>query len=76
MKITMYTSKGCSKCMMAKNWFDTQNIPYETVYVDNFDDKQMSDLITKANGAMALPIIFADDKVFSGMDYRKIKELL
>ena len=61
---------------MAKNWLDTQNIPYETVYVDNFDDKQMSDLITKANGAMALPIIFADDKVFSGMNYRKIKELL
>ena len=76
MKITMYTSKSCPKCAMAKAFLDNNNLNYETIYVDSFDDKQMSDLITKANSAMALPIIFVDDKVYSGMDFRKIKELI
>jgi glutaredoxin len=62
--------------MMAKAFLQANNLPYEENFVDMFSDEQMNDLVKKANGSMVLPIIFVDDKVFTGMDFRKIKELL
>lgn len=76
MKITMYTSKTCSRCAMAKNYLDEKGVNYEVILTDNFTGDEMTKLIDKANGAMMLPIIFVDDKVFAGNDWKKIKELV
>ena len=82
MKIRMFTSKSCPKCAMAKNFLEANGYKYEPTFVDNFNDEQMTELIKKSGGLMVLPLIFvskdenADEVVLSGMDFRKIKEMV
>ena len=78
----MFTSKSCPKCAMAKNFLEANGYKYESTYVDNYNDEQMAELIKQSGGLMVLPLVFvskdenADEVILSGMDFRKIKEMV
>ncbi len=62
-KIKMYATTWCGDCRMAKRWFDSHNVPYE--YINIEDDENAAAFVVKVNGgARSVPtIIFPDGSV-------------
>ncbi|HEV2580528.1 MAG TPA: mycoredoxin [Ktedonobacteraceae bacterium] len=62
-KIVMYVTTWCGDCRMAKRWFDSHNIPYEMVNIEEDDDAAA--YVAKVNrGMRSVPtILFPDGSV-------------
>jgi mycoredoxin len=62
-KVKMYATKWCGDCRMAKRWFDTHNIAYD--YINIEEDESAADFVVKVNGGMrSVPtIIFPDGSI-------------
>ncbi|WP_242527433.1 mycoredoxin [Ktedonosporobacter rubrisoli] len=62
-KIKMYATTWCGDCRMAKRWFDSHDIPYE--YINIEEDDNAAAFVMKVNGGMrTVPtIIFPDGDV-------------
>ena len=73
-KVTIYTTPTCHFCHAAKDFFDANNVAYESydVAIDALKRKEMMDL----TGQMGVPVIRIEDDVVVGFDEDKIKQLL
>jgi len=62
-KIQMYATTWCGDCRMAKRWFDSHDIPYE--YINIEEDDSAAEYVRRVNGGMqSVPtIIFPDGSV-------------
>ncbi|HEY4388663.1 MAG TPA: mycoredoxin [Ktedonobacteraceae bacterium] len=62
-KITMYATSWCGDCRMAKRWFDSHNVSYD--YIDIENDDSAAEFVVKVNGgSRTVPtIIFPDGSV-------------
>jgi NADH-dependent peroxiredoxin subunit F len=72
-KVTVYSTKNCPYCRMAKAFLDKHGVPYESIDVGENADaaKQMIDL----SGQRGVPVILVDDEVIIGFDSQKLNEL-
>jgi len=62
-KIVMYGKDWCRDCHFAKHWFDTHDIPYEYINVE--EDKQAEEYMRKVNGGIgSVPTIVFPDGSF------------
>ena len=72
-KVTVYSTKNCPYCRMAKAFLDKHGVPYESIDVGENSDaaKKMIDL----SGQRGVPVILVDDEVIIGFDSQKLNEL-
>ena len=64
--IKIYTTNWCSYCVMAKRYFDEQEISYQEI---NIEEEGMSrEELQKVTGGMSVPQIVIDDEVIGGYD--------
>ena len=72
-KVTVYSTKNCPYCRMAKAFLDKHGVPYESIDVGENTDaaKLMIDL----SGQRGVPVILVDDEVIIGFDSQKLNEL-
>ena len=64
--IKIYTTNWCSFCVMAKRYFDEQEMSYEEI---NIEEEGMSrEELQKVTGGMSVPQIVIDDEVIGGYD--------
>ena len=64
--IKIYTTNWCPFCVMAKRYFDEQEMSYEEI---NIEEKGMSrEELQKVTGGMSVPQIVIDDEVIGGYD--------
>lgn len=59
----MYVTTWCGDCRMAKRWFDSHDVPYE--YINIEEDPRAAEYVMKVNGGMrSVPtIVFPDGSV-------------
>lgn len=71
--VTVYSTKGCPYCRMAKAFLEKLKIPYTSVDVgeDAGEAKKMIEL----SGQRGVPVITVDDEVIVGFDSRRLNEL-
>lgn len=73
-KVVIYSTPTCHFCNLAKEYFKTNNIPFESFDVSTDREKQME--ILDKTGQMGVPVILIGDDVIVGFDKPKIDELL
>ncbi len=73
-KVTIYSTKTCAYCKMAKQYFAQNNIAYDEKDV-TFDGAAAQEMIDKS-GQMGVPVILVDDQVVVGFDKPRLQELL
>ena len=61
--VKMYATRWCGDCRMAKRWFDSHDIPYE--YINIEEDEHAAEYVSRVNGGMqSVPtIVFPDGSV-------------
>jgi len=59
----IYATTWCGDCRMAKRWFDSHNIPYE--YINIEEDESAAAYVLRVNGGMrSVPtIVFPDGSI-------------
>jgi len=65
-KILIYSKDNCAYCRMAKDFFNTRQIPFEEIRVDLNPDKL--DEMLKRSNRRTFPQIFIDDHAIGGYD--------
>ena len=72
-KVTVYSTKNCPYCRMAKAFLDKHGIPYEEIDVGEDSDaaKKMIDL----SGQRGVPVIIVDNEVIVGFDSQRLNDL-
>ncbi len=72
-KVTVYSTKNCPYCRMAKAFLDKHGIPYEEIDVGEDSDaaKKMIDL----SGQRGVPVIVVDNEVIVGFDSQRLNDL-
>ena len=62
-KIKIYATTWCGDCRWAKRWFDSHNIPYE--YINIEEDEEAAEIVARVNKGMhSVPtIIFPDGSI-------------
>lgn len=65
-EIKIYTTTYCPYCKRAKGLFESLNIPYTEIDVEN-DEKKREELIEKYN-YRTVPMIFIGDEFIGGCD--------
>lgn len=73
-EVTIYTTRSCPFCKMAKEYFDSKNVQYAEIDVS--DDPQKQEEAKNLAGMMAVPVIKIGEKVILGFDKAKIDEAL
>ena len=79
MEIKVYTKSDCPFCTKAKNWFDENGFEYETILMDNEEERLafyqsingISEVIgqpTEVRRVNSVPQIFVDEKHIGGYD--------
>lgn len=57
-KVTIYTTKSCASCQMAKRYMGYKGVVYEEVNLDEYPERQAEAL--QISGAMTVPVIVVD----------------
>lgn len=70
--VTVYSTKSCPYCVMAKEWLKKHGIKYREVDV-GVDDKAAQEMIDKS-GQMGVPVIDFDGRIITGFDQRALTE--
>jgi mycoredoxin len=62
-KVTMYATTWCGDCRKAKRWFESHDIPYN--YINIEEDPKAAEYVVKVNGGFrSVPtIVFPDGSV-------------
>jgi len=69
-RIIVYTSNGCSKCVVLKQWLQTKNKKFEERSLENVD--VMTDLIMRNLVILSAPVlevggaVLTEDQIFVG----------
>ena len=61
--ITLYTSKGCSRCAMVKQILDARKIEYRVQVYEDMSQEQKDELLKKTDAAdiYSFPVIERED---------------
>ena len=61
--IKMYATTWCGDCRMAQRWFDSHNVSYE--YINIEEDEEAAEFVLEVNGGMrSVPtIVFPDGSI-------------
>jgi len=62
-KIVVYTSNGCHKCTVLKEWLKNANRSFEERNLENVD--VMAELVMRNVVVLSAPVLEIDDTVFS-----------
>lgn len=72
MNITVFSRKGCMKCMMTKRFLNEHNLDFKEVDVDK-DEAAMASI--RKLGVKSLPVVEDSNKVVcAGFDQEKMKK--
>lgn len=74
MEVKIYSTPTCPYCTMAKQYFSSKSIAYESIDVSA--DKTKADEMVKLSGQMGVPVIVIDGTVITGFDPSKIEAAL
>jgi len=72
--VTVYSSPTCVYCHMAKEYFESKDVPY--IEKDITTDAKAFDFVVQKVGQAVTPIITIGDTVIVGFDRPKIDEAL
>jgi len=72
-KVTVYSTKNCPYCRMAKSFLEKYGVPYENVDV-GADEKAARTMI-ELSGQRGVPVITVGDEVIVGFDTQRLNEL-
>jgi alkyl hydroperoxide reductase subunit F len=72
-KVTVFSTKNCPYCRMAKAFLDKHDVPYESVDVG--EDTDAAEKMIELSGQRGVPVITVDDEVIVGFDSQKLNEL-
>lgn len=65
--IEVYSGNHCPYCVQAKRWFDSKNLTYTEILVDQ-DDALRQKMQQRAGGKRSIPQIFINDQHIGGYD--------
>ena len=69
MQVKIYSKSGCSYCKKAKEWFQTNRIPYEETVLDDYQERQdFYQRVSNGKQVTSVPQIFIDDKSIGGCE--------
>jgi glutaredoxin len=66
-RLVVYTSNGCHKCSVLKEWLKTSNRSYEERNLENVD--VMTDLVMRNIVVLSAPVLEVDDSVHSETEF-------
>lgn len=66
-RIVVYTSDGCHKCLVLKEWLTTSNRSFEERSLENVD--VMADLVMRNIVVLSAPVLEVDDSVYSETEF-------
>jgi alkyl hydroperoxide reductase subunit F len=72
-KVTVYSTKACPYCSMAKAFLDKHGVPYESIDVGA--DPKAAQKMIDLSGQRGVPVITVDNEVIIGFDARRLNEL-
>ena len=72
-RVTVYSTKTCQYCRMAKAFLDKYGVPYDSVDV-GADEKAAQKMI-ELSGQRGVPVIIVDNEVIVGFDAQRLNEL-
>ena len=73
-KVTIYSTRTCPFCMMAKKFLKENNIDFEDVDVST-DQTKAREMVRKS-GQMAVPVLDIEGEIIVGFDKERIKKAL
>jgi alkyl hydroperoxide reductase subunit F len=71
--VTVYSTKACPYCRMAKAFLDKHGVTYTSVDVG--EDTAAAKKMIELSGQRGVPVITVDDEVIVGFDARRLNEL-
>lgn len=72
--ITVYSTTWCGFCKQAMKYFDSLNIAYKDVNVE--EDRAAAEAMVEKSGQMGVPVIEIGDTLIIGFDRPKIDAAL
>jgi NADH-dependent peroxiredoxin subunit F len=72
-KVTVYSTKNCPYCRMAKAFLEKYGVPYESVDVGA--DENAAQKMIDLSGQSGVPVITVDNEVIVGFDTPRLNEL-
>jgi len=66
-RIVVYTSNGCQKCILLKDWLKTANRPFEERSLENVDI--MAELVMRDIVVLSAPVLEVDSSVYSETEF-------
>jgi alkyl hydroperoxide reductase subunit F len=72
-KVTVFSTKNCPFCRMAKAFLERQGVDY--VSVDVGTDKEQAKKMVEISGQYGVPVITMDDEVIVGFDAQRLNEI-
>ena len=66
-KLVVYTSSGCHKCSVLKEWLKTSNRSFEERSLENMD--VMTDLVMRNIVVLSAPVLEVDDFVHNETEF-------
>ncbi len=72
--VKVYSTATCPYCVMAKKYFEENNIAFEDIDVSA--SQSAAQEMIKKSGQMGVPVIEIDGKIFVGFDRAGIKKAL
>ena len=73
MKISVYTTPSCYYCKKVKEFLKVNNIPFESVDVQDDIDKRTE--MIELSGQFGVPVVRIDDAFFVGYNQQKLNDL-
>ena len=73
-KVTIYSTSTCHFCSMAKDYFNQNNVKYESFDVAS-DIEKRKEMMQKS-GQLGVPVITIDSNVVVGFDRHRLAQLL
>lgn len=75
----LYALSTCPFCKMARKFFESRNIPFDSVDVDLLEKEEKEKTVQKVqeiSGRRAFPVIVIGETIIVGYDELRIKEAL
>lgn len=73
-KVTIYSTPTCHFCSMAKDYFNSNGVKYESFDVASDSAKRAE--MMEVSGQLGVPVIVVEDNVIIGFNKPKLAELL
>jgi alkyl hydroperoxide reductase subunit F len=69
-KVTVYSTKNCPYCRMAKAFLEKHNIPYTAIDVG--EDEEAARYMIEISGQRGVPVITIDSEIIVGFDAQRL----